>query len=294
MRRLLILLTISIAALAQGPLDPKLLLKSAIDSWPTYHGDYSGRHYSTLNQINRANVKALSLAWVYRANTAEAGAIMGGEAKQGDSPIWLSYLGPQSIKAIPLMVNGILYVSMPDHAWAVDARSGQEIWHYFWKTKGGIHIGNRGVGMYNNWIFFETPDCYLVSLDATTGKERWHKMIADVKQEYFCTPAPVIVREHVLVGMGGDSLDVPGWLESRDPETGDVQWNGIRRLGQASLAQKPGRMHTPWSTAAACRGNRRPTIPNLTCCTYPRAIPIRLWPPKAERVITCGRHPLWP
>ncbi len=210
--------------LAQGPLDPKLLLKLPSEAWPTYHGDYSGRHYSALNQINRSNVKALSLAWVYRANTAQAGAITGGEVKEGDTPIWLSFLGPQSIKAIPLMVNGVLYVSMPDHAWAVDARTGQEIWNYFWKTRGGIHIGNRGVGMYNNWLFFETPDCYLVSLDATTGRERWHKQIADVKQEYFCTPAPVIIREHVLVGMGGDSLDVPGWLESRDPETGDIQW----------------------------------------------------------------------
>ena len=54
-----------------------------------------------------------------------------------------------------------------------------------------------------------------------TGKERWHKEIADVKQEYFSTPAPIIVGNHVLVGTGGDSLDVPGFLESHDPETGN-------------------------------------------------------------------------
>ncbi len=208
----------------QGALDPKLLARSPVDAWPTYHGDYSGRHYSQLRQINKNNVKALSLAWVYRANTAEAGAIIGGEAAPGKPPIWLTFIGPQAIKSIPLMVNGVLYFSMPDHAWAVDARTGQEIWHYLWKTQGGVHIGNRGFGMYNNWLFFETPDCYLVSLDAATGKERWHKKIADVKQEYFCTPAPIVIREHVIVGMGGDSLDVPGWLESRDPETGDIQW----------------------------------------------------------------------
>lgn len=208
----------------QGSLDPKLLNRPAVDAWPTYHGDYSGQHYSTLKQINKSNVKALSLAWVYRANQAEAGAIMGGEAATGESPIWLTFIGQQSIKSIPLMVNGVLYFTMPDHAWAVDARTGQEIWHYFWRTKGGVHIGNRGFGMYDNWLFFETPDCYLVSLEAATGKERWRKQIADVKQEYFCTPAPIVIREHVIVGMGGDSLDVPGWLESRDPETGDIQW----------------------------------------------------------------------
>jgi len=62
----------------QGSLDPKLLNRPAVDAWPTYHGDYSGQHYSTLKQINKSNVKALSLAWVYRANQGEAGAIMGG------------------------------------------------------------------------------------------------------------------------------------------------------------------------------------------------------------------------
>ena len=71
-----------------------------------------------------------------------------------------------TIKATPLMVNGILYFSTPDNAYAVDAHSGHELWHYFWKTRGGIHIGNRGMGMYGNWLFFETPDNYLVSLDA--------------------------------------------------------------------------------------------------------------------------------
>ncbi len=122
------------------------------------------------------------------------------------------------------MVNGALYFSTPDNAWAVDARSGREIWHYAWKTKGGIHIGNRGMGMYGNWLYFETPDDYLVSLDAQTGKERWHVEIADVKQEYFATPAPIVVGNHVIVGIGGDSLDVPGFLEAHDPETGAIQW----------------------------------------------------------------------
>ena len=106
----------------------------------------------------------------------------------------------------------------------MDTRTGREIWHYFWRTKGGIHIGNRGVGMYGDWLFFETPDNYLVSLDAKTGKERWHKQIADVKQEYFSTSAPVVVGNHVILGTGGDSLDVPGFLEARDPETGELQW----------------------------------------------------------------------
>jgi acido-empty-quinoprotein group A len=121
-------------------------------------------------------------------------------------------------------VNGVLYLTAPDNVWAVDPRSGREIWHFYWKTRGGIHIGNRGVGMYRDWLYFLTPDNYFVSLEAATGKERWHKEIANVKREYFSTAAPIVIRDHVVIGVGGDSLDVPGYLESRDPETGELQW----------------------------------------------------------------------
>jgi alcohol dehydrogenase (cytochrome c) len=139
------------------------------------------------------------------------------------------------------MVGGTLYFSAPDHVWAVDARTGREIWHYFWKTRGGIHIGNRGVGMYGNWIYFLTPDNYFVSLDAATGKERWHHEIANVKREYFSTSAPLIVGKQVLIGVGGDSLDVPGYLESRDPESGEViwRWYTTPRPGQAGAESWP-------------------------------------------------------
>src|SRR5215471_1345179 len=123
--------------LIQRGLDPSSLLESPVDTWPTYHGDYSGRHYSSLKQINSANVKSVSLAWIHRASLGSAGAIVGGEGPD-------EFAGG-SIKAIPLMVNGVLYFSTPDNAFAVDARTGRELWHYFWKTKGGIHIGNRGM-----------------------------------------------------------------------------------------------------------------------------------------------------
>jgi alcohol dehydrogenase (cytochrome c) len=128
-----------------------------------------------------------------------------------------------SIKGTILENNGVLYVTMVDNVWAVDARSGEPIWHYFWKTRGGTHIGNRGVGFYHDYLFFETPDDYLVSLDARTGQERWHRMIAHVEGGYFATPAPTIIGNHVLAGVGND-IDAPDFLKSYDPETGDLQW----------------------------------------------------------------------
>ena len=120
-------------------------------------------------------------------------------------------------------MDGVLYVTAPDHVWAIDARDGRELWRYFWKTRGGTHIGNRGAAIWKNYLFFETPDNYLVSLDATTGKERWNVEIADFDEQYFSTPAPIVVDNHVLVGTGND-LDMPGFLQSFDAETGRCEW----------------------------------------------------------------------
>ena len=232
--RYLQLLAALVPALLMGQgrgVAPADLLQPLKDSWPTYNGDYTGKRYSTLSQIDQSNVKHLTLAWMSRMTPGPgngggrgrfgrgggAELIVGGEGA-GDIPA-----GGGSIKGSVLEVDGVLYVTMPDNAWALDAIDGRELWHYFWKTKGGTHIGNRGMAMWNGYLFMETPDDYLVSLDAKTGKERWHKPIADLEQGYFSTPAPIVVGNHVLVGTGND-IDSPGFLQSFDPETGDLQW----------------------------------------------------------------------
>ncbi len=190
------------------------------DAWTTYYGDYSGRRYSSLRQIDVSNVRNLALSWIYRVSLSSTHASIGGEGSRVE-PLDED---ASAIKSTPLMIDGVLYFSLPDHAWAVDARTGDEIWHYAWRTTGGFHYGNRGFGAYRNWLFFETPDNYLVSLDARTGKERWHKEIASVRQQYYSSMAPLVIRNHVIVGVGGDFLDLPGFLEAREPDTGDLQW----------------------------------------------------------------------
>ena len=243
---------LSVVVMGQGQrLDPELLNRPATDAWPTYNGDYSGRRFSTLGQINAANVKGLSLAWIYRINTSLQGALTGGEGPEPTLP-----LPGVGIKSTPLQVNGILYFASPDHAWAVDARTGKEVWHYYWRTRGGDHIGNRGVGMYRGWLYFLTPDCYLVSLDAATGRERWHKQVAEMKQTYFTTSAPVVIRNHVIFGVGGDALDLPGFLESRDPDTGELQW----RWFTAPRPGEPGSETWP-NEYAMTHGGGMPWIP---------------------------------
>jgi len=216
-------------------LDPAKLLKPLAEEWTSYSGDYSGKRYSTLAQINQSNVKSLTLAWVRKLSGAPSLTGGGGGRRGGfGGPAVETIIGGEgsgdvvvadalSVKGSILQANGVLYVTAPDHVWAVDAHDGHELWHYFWKTKGGTHIGNRGAGMWNNYLFVETPDNYLISLDARTGRERWHKEIASFAQQYFSTAAPVVIANHVLVGTGND-LDAPGFLQSFDPETGALQW----------------------------------------------------------------------
>ena len=199
-------------------LEPAEILKPLKEEWLTYNGDYTGRRHSLLTQVNRQTVKNLTLAWYARLVPGSGPRVQVGGEGTGDFPP-----GGGAIKASALMVDGTIYISTPDNAYALDARDGRELWHYWWKTRGGTHIGNRGLGMWKNYLYMETPDNYLVCLDAKTGKERWHVMIADLAHQYFSTPAPIIAGDHVIVGTGND-LDGPGFLQSFDPETGKLQW----------------------------------------------------------------------
>ncbi len=187
---------------------PALFAQGITGTWPTYNGDYSGRRYSALAQVGQANIDRLALNWFFRV--ANVGPQRG--------------VGNPEIKSTPLFVDGILYFTIPDHVWALDARTGEEVWHYDWVDHGGHLIGNRGLGKYGDWLYFLAPDGWFISLNAKDGKERWRKKVADEKQQYFTTMAPMVVKNHVIVGVGGDAMDVPGYLEARDPETGELQW----------------------------------------------------------------------
>lgn len=200
--------------------------KPAPDSWPTYSGDYTGRRYSPLTQINQSNVKDLALAWTSRltpgtvATTGSPPVIVGGE---GSLTVAGGSGEDRGIRGAILQVDGILFATMPDNAWAVDAHDGHEIWHYYWKTKGGTHTTNKGVAIWKHWIYMEMADDYLVCLDSRTGKERWHKAISSFDKQYFSSMAPIVIGNHLLVGTG-DDLDEPGFIQSLAPDTGEQQW----------------------------------------------------------------------
>src|SRR6202051_2260947 len=143
----LIMIASSNVVMAQGA-DEQMLLHPPADSWPGYHGDYSGQRHSSLTQITPANVHELGLAWAFQTNQTAA------------------------LKCTPVLVDGVLYITVPDNVWAVDARSGHMIWHYSYPANKGFHIGSRGVAMYEDWLYFMTPDSHLICLNSKDGKVR--------------------------------------------------------------------------------------------------------------------------
>jgi alcohol dehydrogenase (cytochrome c) len=195
----MLLLVTGVAARAQG-VDHSMLLNPSAGSWPSYHGTYDGRRHSKLDQITPENVGSLTLAWAFQTS------------QRAD------------IKASPLVVDGVVYFSIPDNVWAVDARSGHELWRYTYPPSKGLHIGSRGLGMYKNWLYFLTPDAHLVSLNANDGTVRWIVQVADVNKGYWTSMAPLVIGNHVLVGTSGDFDNLTGYVLSVDPETGQAQW----------------------------------------------------------------------
>jgi alcohol dehydrogenase (cytochrome c) len=183
------------------------LFQQPKDTWPTYNATYSAQRFVNLDQVNQKTINDLKVKWKYKID---------GVTIRGS--------GNPTIKSTPLMVDGVLYFTVPDHVFAVDARTGKERWRFDFEDHGGHVLGQRGVGMYGKWIYFLTPDGWFISLDSGTGKERWRKKVADEKLQYFTTMAALIVKNHVIIGVGGDAMDVRGYLESRNPDTGEQEW----------------------------------------------------------------------
>src|SRR5882757_2057069 len=117
---------VAIVSLASAPMltaqgaSSDILLHPPTDSWPIYHGDYSGKRHSSLTQITPQNVKNLTLSWAFQTNASQ-------------------------IKSAPLLVDGILYFTVLDNIWAIDARSGRQVWHYSPPAGKALRIGHRGV-----------------------------------------------------------------------------------------------------------------------------------------------------
>jgi alcohol dehydrogenase (cytochrome c) len=173
--------------------------------WPTYHGRLDGNRYSRLDQIDRSNVPRLAPRWTYALANA-------------------SRLG-----VTPVVVDGIMYVTAANECHALDAGSGRRIWEYRRpRTKGltGDAAGgiNRGVAVGGDLVFMVTDHAHIIALDRFTGALRWDTEMADWRQNYGATSAPLAVGRLVISGSSGGDEGARGFVAAFDQATGKEAW----------------------------------------------------------------------
>src|SRR6058998_1915207 len=148
-----------------------LLAQPPGSNWTSYNGDYSGRRYSSLHEINLNNVAQLRAAWIFHPGNSER------------------------LEATPVVIRGIMYVTAANDVYALDARTGRALWHYQRPVSSGLLDDaaahkNRGVAVWKDFVYTETDDAHLLCLDARSGNLRWDVAYADKTKHYGATSAP--------------------------------------------------------------------------------------------------------
>ena len=225
------LLLTSLLALAPGILmgqgaTPADLVKPLKDSWPTYNGDYSGRRYSGLSEINPGNLSALRAEWVFHARNSGR------------------------LEVTPVVVNGLMFVTAANDASAIDARTGRVVWHHSWPISEGLiddasQHTNRGVALWHGRVYMETDNAHLLCLDVRSGNLIWDVAYADWNKNYGATSAPLVVKDKVLVGTSGGDDGVRGFVAAYDTLTGKLAWRfwTIPGPGEFGSESWPGKLY---------------------------------------------------
>src|SRR5882757_6248507 len=196
------------------------------DNWPMYNGDYTGKRFSGLTQITPQNVKHLQAQWVFHTKT------------------------PGVLEATPVVVNGVMYFTGSNDAFALDAQSGQVLWHYARPISSGLiddasgHI-NRGVAIQGARIYMETDNAHLLCLDARSGNLIWDVAYAEWSRNYGATSAPLVVKDKVIVGTSGGDDGVRGFIAAYDAQSGKLAWRlwTIPGPGEFGAESWPGNLY---------------------------------------------------
>jgi alcohol dehydrogenase (cytochrome c) len=178
---------------------------SDASSWLTYSGDYSGRRHSPLTQITPQNVAHLTPQWTFQTDT------------------------PGKFETTSIVYDGMIYATGPNNlAWALDARTGRPVWRYRRELPEPIVVCcgrvNRGFGILGDRLFMATLDAHLLALDRKTGAVLWDTVLEESRNAYSSTSAPLVVKDKVLIGIGGGEYGVRGFIDAYDANTGKRAW----------------------------------------------------------------------
>ena len=174
-------------------------------NWLSYNGDFSGRRYSSLSQINLGNVDKLQTQWVFHSSNSNR------------------------LEVTPVVVNGVMFATSANDTYALDARTGRVIWHHVWPVSQGLiddasgHL-SRGVALWHSRVYRQTDNAHLLCLDARSGHLLWDVAYADWNRNYGATGAPLVVKDKVIVGTSGGDDAVRGFVAAFDAMTGKLVW----------------------------------------------------------------------
>ncbi len=256
---IMLALALPIAAVAQVTSARIEHAASEPQNWLTYGGAYNNQRYSTLNQISQSNVKNLELQWMVQNQV------------------------PGAWESNPLIVDGIMYVTQrPNDVMALDAKTGKLYWIYHWAPDPAARVccgaNNRGVAILGDTLFMGTLDAHLIALDAKTGKPIWNIKVADVKLAYSVTMAPLVVKDKIIVGVGGGEFGIRGFIAAYDPKTGNELWRfyTIPAPGEPGSESWTG---DNWKTGGAPVWNNGSYDPGLNLLYYGTGNPGPDWNP---------------
>ena len=176
------------------------------DNVLTYGMGYNQNRYSTLKEINKQTVKRLV-------------------------PVWSTSLGSNyGEQAQPLVYDGVMYVTNAEFTVAIDVATGKQLWRTAvdWDPATPrvvcCGISNKGPAVYNGKVYRGTLDAHVVALDQKTGKQVWKTKIAEWKEGFSITSAPMVANGVLITGISGAEFGIRGFLDGLDPETGKQVW----------------------------------------------------------------------
>jgi alcohol dehydrogenase (cytochrome c) len=174
--------------------------------WLTYAGNYAGHRHSDLSQISPKNIGDLRVAWVVQLRS-----------------------GDKFLEASPIVAGGLIYVTeSPDGVVALDAKTGDRVWRFSRPLPDKLPLCcgavNRGVAILGSSVYVGTLDARLVALDASTGRKRWEVEVAEPRDGYSMTGAPLALTDRVVVGVAGGEFGIRGFVAAFSPDDGQLLW----------------------------------------------------------------------